>query len=96
MPERDFKALSLTAPTIHLNGDRAETLREDYVNAYHAVQAARDALSCTRPDGRNFYPQGPQALTDAIAEHDRRQQRLADVAEELMALATYCDSFSKE
>lgn len=52
-------------PTVHLNGTNAETLRSEYEKAYYAIQAAIDALSEATLNGRDFYPQGPDAYYEA-------------------------------
>lgn len=82
-------------PIIHLNGDRAETLREQYVAAYHAVNHAHDVLRECQPNGRNYYPV-PGSITPAIQEHNARLNALTKVAEELMDLAMHCDKYAKE
>lgn len=85
----------MVKPTIHLNGDRPETLRENYVAAYHAVEAAITAVSATHPDGRNFYPQGDAVLSQARREHEARMAALRNLSAEMMELATHCDGFCK-
>ncbi len=82
-------------PTIHLNGDRPETLRESYVAAYRAVEMAITSVSGTQPDGRNYYPQGHIAAGAASAEHQARMTALRKISAELMELAVHCDGFCK-
>jgi hypothetical protein len=59
-----------TLPTIHLNGTGRETLLAEYHAAYRAVLAARDAFHATTCNGRDFYPQGPDAYSQARTERD--------------------------
>lgn len=86
----------MTTPTIHLNGDSAETLVKGYTEAYRAVQAAIDALQKTAPNGRNYYPQGAQALDKAQIEHYMRVNRLEEMANELLGLAHHCSLHTRE
>lgn len=66
----------MTKPTIHSNGDRAETLVENYQKAARALQAALEALAETHPNARNFYPQGEEAIRASRAEHSARLDAL--------------------
>ena len=85
----------MTLPTIHLNGDTAQTLTDGYSTAMIAVRDAIEVVCKTYPNGRNFYPQGPQAITAAMEEHRSRLVRLEEIAKELEELAIHCDSFIK-
>jgi hypothetical protein len=58
-------------PTVHLNGTNGEALRSEYEKAYYAIQAAIDALSDATLNGRDFYPQGPDAFYEA---RDQRKE----------------------
>lgn len=84
----------ITTPTIHLNGSSAESLREDYLNAYRAVNAAYDALVKCNPNARDYYV-APGTLHKAIHEQVERQNALTKIAEELSDLMTHCDSHCK-
>jgi hypothetical protein len=57
-----------TIPTIHLNGTGAITLRDEYAAAYDALTKAREAFASTTCNGRDFYPQGPDAYYQARDE----------------------------
>jgi len=70
-------------PTIHLNGSSQLSLAAGYEQAYHAIQAAIDAVSETSPNGRDYYPQGQNALTEAVAEHTARLSALGKVKREI-------------
>jgi len=78
-----------TLPTIHLNGSSPDELLGRLEEALSAVFNARNALSFTAPNGRDYYPQGDDALRAAIAEHDSRSRRLREVQEELQVIAEY-------
>lgn len=76
-------------PTIHLNGTSASALYEQTVRAYDAVRAAMIAVGDACPNGRDYYPQGPHALSEALTEHDQRLLRLKSVMEELEDMAAH-------
>jgi len=80
----------LTKPTIHLNGSSAEGLAEGYRGAYSAVGDAIRAVQATAPNARDYYTQGPGAVSKADKEHRARLQRLSDVQKELEDLGVYC------
>ncbi len=82
----------MTTPTLHLNGTHPDDLREGFIEGFRAVNAAMDTLkNSAAPNGRDYYPQGKSALDQAISEHAARLQRLASVADELLALAVHVD-----
>ena len=79
-------------PTIHMNGTSARALRWGYCEAISAIQAALDALASAAPNGRDYYPQGPDACAQADAEHDARKHALIKVMNELQVLAEHADN----
>ena len=76
-------------PTIHMNGTSARELLEGYCNAISAIHDALEALARTAPNGRDYYPQGPNACAQADAEHNDRKHALIKVMNELQALAEH-------
>lgn len=70
-------------PTIHLNGTSKERLIESLCEASQALDLAYSALKQTAPNGRDYYPQGPDALTIATDEHIRRLLRLDGIKKEI-------------
>jgi len=74
-------------PSIHLNGTSQKELFGGYLEAARAVRAAIEAVQATGPNGRDYYPQGGDALHDAIAEHASRVQKLRSVLSELETIA---------
>lgn len=68
-----------TLPTIHLNGTGAQTLFDEYNEAWRALRAARDAFASTTCNGRDFYPQGETAYQDARYERAEAFAHLEDV-----------------
>ncbi len=59
-----------TIPTIHLNGTSFTDLRDGYAAAYDAIEKAMEALGNAELNGRDFYPQGPDAYYQARKERD--------------------------
>ena len=59
-----------TIPTIHLNGTGFTDLRDSYAAAHDAIDKAIDALAKAELNGRDFYPQGPDAYSQARKERD--------------------------
>lgn len=78
-----------TLPTIHLNGTSAESLYEDLANALGAMRDALRALDKVSPNARDYYPQGPHAINEALREHDERVRRIRSVMRELESLAEH-------
>ena len=78
-------------PTIHLNGTSATGLIMNLADASEALDAAYEALKRTAPNGRDYYPQGPAALTQAEEEHRRRLLAVDSVKAEVDALIVAID-----
>ena len=70
-------------PTIHLNGSSRARLVEDYKAASTSLRGAMDLLALTGPNGRDYYPQGDDAIKEATAEHVDRLRRLAAIKGEI-------------
>jgi hypothetical protein len=83
----------MQVPTIHINGTSRERLLEALSDAGEALRKAREALAQTAPNGRDYYPQGLDALRAAEREHWARMEKLFQVQQELeyMAIAI-CDA----
>lgn len=77
----------MLAPTIHLNGDHRNTLAQPAIDAMLAVGTALHAISAIAPNGRNYYPQGPAAIHDAMREFRAMVAKLEAVHAELETLA---------
>jgi len=82
---------TIMVPTIHINGTSRADLLAGIVNAMDALHAAEIALAGAYPNGRDYYPQGPGAITEATAQHVARQRAInrvrADLAEIAEAIA---------
>lgn len=82
---------ALTIPTIHLNGTSKGALIEGYQKARSAIREAMDALIECRPNGRDYYPQGEDAISIADREHQDRIDYLFVVEKELEYLIHQID-----
>lgn len=63
----------MIAPTIHLNGTSAASLVDALWGAYCAAVNLEGALIACHPHGRDYYPQGDDAIGQAIDESRARQ-----------------------
>ena len=63
-------------PTIHLNGTSREELLDQLSRADRAADALREALMGMAPNGRDYYPQGDDAIHVAYQEHGERLAKL--------------------
>ena len=77
----------MTHPTIHMNGTSKKELLEALEAAYMAIGEAKNALRLTSPNGRDYYPQSPDAINKAQDEHFDRMSRLTSVQNEMAELA---------
>jgi hypothetical protein len=81
-----------TIPTIHLNGTSFTDLRDGYAAAYDAIIKAIDTLSEAELNGRDFYPQGPDAYYQARKERNEAFDQLRAAREYVgEMLAGICD-----
>jgi len=80
-------ATKLVHPTIHMNGSSRDALMDGYLNARAMLLAAMGALEESHPNGRDYYPQGPDAVQDAMRQHRDRVMRLQAIIVEVEALA---------
>ena len=73
----------MMVPTIHLNGTSREDLEAAAEAAYRALTEAIEKVAALGPNGRDFYPQGPDALGQALEEHAQLRGRLEAVRGEV-------------
>lgn len=76
-------------PTVHLNGTSRDALTSGYADAYHAVSDALDALENVELNGRDYYPQGPDAFSEAQREHTERCVALRVVRDQLCEIVQH-------
>jgi len=77
-------------PTIHNNGSSPEDLRDSYAAARRLCRELGDALRACTPNGRDYYPQGPEALPLASEEHQDRQRAVKRLHDELQLMVEHC------
>jgi hypothetical protein len=83
-------------PVIHLNGSNPEELFYQVCAALGAIREAAFALETCTPNGRDYYPAGPEALQQALREHQSRQEKLQQIRKELEELSEHlCDEMDK-
>jgi hypothetical protein len=76
-------------PTIHLNGTSKDDLLEALMEANAAIRDAQKKLAETAPNGRDYYPQGPNVIYQAQDEHVARMNKLVEVERELSEIAEH-------
>jgi hypothetical protein len=81
-------------PTIHLNGTSKAELLEQLSNAYSALTDAQQALCNCAPNGRDYYPQGDDAIKQAGKEHRARIDAITLIQADLMKIAEHIDGIS--
>jgi hypothetical protein len=78
--------MAIPIPTIHMNGTSRGELEHQLRSAIMSLHNARIALSGTSPNGRDYYPQGNEAIQIADRAHMARLEKLDEVVEELRAI----------
>lgn len=76
-------------PTIHMNGTAASDLLEGYCECCHSLRKVLQDLRNHGPNGRDFYPQGTDALWTAQREHAARIAKVNEVLQDIEALAEH-------
>jgi len=79
---------TMTTPTIHSHGTPGKLLYSDYENAMNRAQDAIDALNNATLNGRDYYPQGPDAFESAVCQRVEMGQKLSSVYNDLQTIAT--------
>lgn len=77
---------ALLRPTVHMNGTSRAELTEQLCDAMSAIRDAIKAVQNAAPNGRDYYPQGPQAIGIATGQHTERLDKLRAVYRELNEL----------
>ena len=78
-----------TLPTIHMNGTSAKMLMEGYDALSFALLEAAQAFGKCEFNGRDYYPQGPEAWTAARDEWEKMQADIHAVREKVNALLVH-------
>ena len=84
--------MTVTVPTLHLNGTGKTTLRDEYAAAYDAIDKAINALASATLNGRDYYPQPEGAYHQARSERDAAIDQLRQAHQYVgEMLAGICD-----
>ena len=75
----------LVVPVVHLNGTGRQALLRQLSEVGVAIAKAADKLREAAPNGRDYYPAGPEAMTAAVAQFERRLGVLRGLQDELRA-----------
>lgn len=78
---------TLAIPTIHMNGTSRDALFADLCEAIRTLYDADLALARASPSGRDYYPQGPSAISIAMDQHAARLAKLREITKELETIA---------
>jgi len=81
----------MSIPTVHLNGTSRDSLVKQRVNIIDALLGVEKAISQAWPHGRDFYPQGPDALSAAQQVWHERANILSDLREKITEEALLID-----
>jgi hypothetical protein len=76
----------MLTPTIHINGTSRDALIDAAIDARAAVREAKEALRGVAPNGRDYYPQGADAIRQASEGWQNMHRALESVEDELLAL----------
>lgn len=84
-------------PTVHINGTSAKCLFDGYLSAYRAANDLLDVCADKIEfNGRDYYPQGPEAFTKAQAERRKHLKAISDARDYFLAHAEHVQQFIKE
>jgi hypothetical protein len=74
-------------PTVHINGTNCNELVRQQLAVVNAGRQLLAALREATPNGRDYYPQGPQALGEAQEQHAARLAFINDLVEQCQDVA---------
>lgn len=78
-------------PTIHHNGTSKDSLISDLCGVSAALELAYQAMKQASPNGRDYYPQGADAIGIATNEHMDRLRRLDALKTEIDTMTRAID-----
>lgn len=87
----DWKLDDLVVPCVHLNGTSKAALVQALTDSYVALATASEALAASAPNARDYYVLDAGAFERARAQHESRQQRIAEVLAEIVHLSAAVD-----
>ena len=92
MSSNTDNATAIQSPHVHSNGTSKDYLLDRLCEASQALDKAFEALRLTVPNGRDYYPLGPDAMATAQAQHESRTRRLDAIKSEIDQMAAAVDS----
>ena len=66
-------------PTVHLGGTSHKKLTQDYEDAYFALKTFIKAFGHIEFNARDYYPQGPDAWTEAVEARMEINQKIQGI-----------------
>jgi len=66
-------------PTVHLNGTSGQDLLEQQQAILDALRAVREAMMAATPNGRDYYPQGEDAIGEALEAFRKQYHIIGDL-----------------
>jgi hypothetical protein len=78
-------------PTIHMNGTSKRQLVEQLTDVSVRLDVAYEAMKKAAPNGRDYYPQGPEAMDRALVEFAKRLKAIDAVKEDIDAFINAID-----
>jgi hypothetical protein len=76
--------VKIITPTIHMNGSNAESLKNEYLNAYEVAGQLLDALDHIDLNARDYYVQkDPDAFAHARDQASARYMKVRAIRAEL-------------
>ena len=76
--------MNMPMPTVHLNGASRESLVQQRTDVADALRDVEKAIGQAWPHGRDYYTQGPDALSAAQQAWRERVTVVAEMREEIM------------
>jgi len=74
----------MNIPTVHLNGTSRESLVQQRLTLIDALRDVEKAIGQAWPHGRDYYPQGPDALSAAQQVWHERANIVSDLRDEII------------
>ncbi len=73
----------MNIPTVHLNGTSRNSLVQQRIDLIDALENVEKAIALAWPHGRDYYPQGPDALFVAQRAWTKRMNVINTLREEI-------------
>jgi len=80
----------MTFPVFHLNGNSPKVLGQEYWDALRGLQDFEHKFYAVEFHQRDYYTQGPEAWTKAVAERDEIKKNISNIRFYLESLTAHC------